>query len=306
MNGPRPVPRLGIDLGGTKIEAAVVAPNGSFLFRERCSTPHNDYDGTISAIAALVDRALQERPDCAPAVGVAIPGALSPASGLVKNANSTWLIGRPFDRDLAAALARPVRVANDANCFTLSEALDGAGTGAKVVFGIIAGTGLGGGIVVNGEVLTGAHAIAGEWGHNPLPSPELDERPGPACYCGRHGCIETWLSGPALAADYARLTGRFQTPPDIVAAARHRDPHASQVLDRWLDRFARALAGIINLLDPDVVVFGGGLSNIAEIYPALSQRLPAHIFSETARTPLRPAHHGDSSGVRGAAWLWNH
>lgn len=306
MSASASAPRLGIDLGGTKIEVAVVAPDGKFLFRQRCPTPQHDYGGTISAIAALVDQAVHEQPNCARGLGVAIPGTLSPATGLVKNANSTWLNGRPFDRDLATALARPVRVANDANCFALSEAHDGAGAGARVVFGVIAGTGLGGGVVVNGEVLTGAHAIAGEWGHNPLPSPAADERPGPLCYCGRHGCLETWLSGPAFAADYARLAGTFKAPPDIVSAARYNDPHARRTLERWLDRFARALAGVINVLDPDVIVFGGGLSNVAELYEKLHERLPAHVFSDTVTTPLRRAQHGDSSGVRGAAWLWNH
>jgi len=296
--------RLGIDLGGTKIEAALLDPQGEIVFRERSATPQGDYDGTIRAIGELVAGATAGR-GVRPTVGVAIPGALSPQSGLVRNANSTWLNGRPFDRDLAAALGTPVRVANDANCFALSEATDGAGAGAGVMFGIIAGTGLGGGIVVQGKLLTGPHAIAGEWGHNPLPSPAASEQPGPRCYCGRHGCLETWLSGPALAADYAAFSGMFKSPPAIAAAALEGEHSAQQAMNRWLDRFARGLGGLINILDPDVIVVGGGLSNIPALYHRLPALIERHVFSDFVRTPLRRAVHGDSSGVRGAAWLWN-
>lgn len=304
MSAPNQAWRLGLDVGGTKIEVALIDPAGRLTFRERCVTPQGDYEGTIRAIAALTAGALA-RCDAKPSIGVAIPGAISPETGLVKNANSTWLNGRAFDRDLEAALGAPVRLANDANCFALSEATDGAGAGAPVVFGVIAGTGLGGGIVVNGAILTGPHAIAGEWGHNPLPRPTDEERPGPRCYCGRRGCLETWLSGPALAADHAAIAGTFKAPPTIMAARSDGDPAAAVAVNRWLDRFARALAGIINILDPDVIVFGGGLSNVPALYSELPERIGAHVFSDVVRTPIKPATHGDSSGVRGAAWLWN-
>jgi fructokinase len=237
-------------------------------------------------------------------IGIGIPGAISRTTGLVKNANSTWLIGRPLDRDLEAALERPVRVSNDANCFALSEATDGAATGAQTVFGVILGTGTGGGVVVNGRVLEGRNRIAGEWGHNPLPWPQEGELPGPRCYCGRSGCIETFLSGPGFAASYQQLSNRYTEATEVVRLAYEGDAKAAWALDLYESRLARALAGIINVLDPDVIVLGGGLSNIGRLYtrvPALWKRF---VFSDSSDTPLVAARHGDSSGVRGAAWLW--
>lgn len=299
--------RLGIDLGGTKIEAAAIDRDGAVLSRERVATPRGDYDATIAAIVALVAR-IEGQSGRTARIGVAIPGTLSPATGLVKNANSTWLIGRPFDRDLATSLGRPVRMANDANCFALSEAVDGAGRGAHVVFGVILGTGCGGGVVIDGRVLTGAHAIAGEWGHNPLPWVRDDERPGRTCYCGQSGCIETWLSGPGFAADFENHAGQRADPAEIAARAEAGDPKARAARERYRDRLARALASVINVLDPDVIVLGGGMSNIEALYPGLSTLIGRHVFSDRfgdqSGTPVRRAVHGDSSGVRGAAWLW--
>lgn len=296
--------RIGIDLGGTKIEiAALDEVKGSVLARERISTPRGDYGATIAAIRDLV-AGMEVRLGRRGTVGIGIPGAVSPASGLVKNANSTWLIGRAFDRDLEAALGRPVRLANDANCFALSEAVDGAGAGASIMFGVILGTGVGGGIVVNGGVLTGANAISGEWGHNPLPWPGETERPGPACYCGRQGCIETFLSGPGLAADHARVTGQALAGEDVVAAAAAGDAAAEATLRRYEERLARALAHLVNILDPDVIVLGGGLSGLSRLYQSVPRLWGRHIFSDHVATRLVPPKHGDSSGVRGAAWLW--
>jgi fructokinase len=237
-------------------------------------------------------------------VGIGIPGAISAVTGLVKNANSTWLIGQPLDRDLERALDRPVRLMNDANCFALSEAIDGAAQGAETVFGVILGTGTGGGIVVNRRVLEGRHRIAGEWGHNPLPWPQDGECPGPACYCGRRGCIETFLSGPGLSATYASLGGRRAEAVEIAILAESGDPAANHALDLYETRLARALASIINVLDPDVIVLGGGLSNIARLYDGVPPLLEPFVFSDSADTPIVAARHGDSSGVRGAAWLW--
>jgi len=237
-------------------------------------------------------------------VGVGMPGALSPATGLVKNANSTWLIGRPLDRDLRALLGRPVRFANDANCFALSEAVDGAARGARVVFGVIVGTGTGGGVVVDRKVLTGPNAIAGEWGHNPLPWPREDEWPGPDCYCGKTGCIETFLSGPGLARDYRSATGEAILGPEVVARAERGEEAAQAALERYEDRMARALAVVLNILDPDVVVLGGGVSQVARLYETVPPRWQRWAFSDRVDTPLRPPVHGDASGVRGAAWLW--
>ncbi|MDP6345200.1 MAG: ROK family protein, partial [Alphaproteobacteria bacterium] len=237
-------------------------------------------------------------------VGVAIPGAISPASGLIKNANSTWLIGQPFDRDLAAAIGQPVRLANDANCFALSEATDGAAAGADCVFGVIIGTGTGGGIVIGGRLHQGANLIAGEWGHTPLPWPDDDERPGPPCYCGRRGCIETFLSGPGLAAAHQAATGEALNGEQIVRAAAAGEAGAEASLARYEGRLARALGAIISILDPDVIVLGGGLSNIPRLYRNVPALWLAHAFSDDVRTRLLPARHGDSSGVRGAAWLW--
>ncbi|SOD90586.1 ROK family protein [Caenispirillum bisanense] len=294
--------RLGVDLGGTKIEAIALAEDGAPRARRRTATPAGDYAATVRAVAALVTAVEAEagaRPGGA-TVGIGIPGALSPATGLVKNANSTCLIGRPLDRDLAAALGRPVRLANDADCFALSEATDGAGAGAASVFGVILGTGVGGGIVVGGRPLAGPNAIAGEWGHNPLPWPRDEERPGPACYCGRRGCIETFLSGPGLGADH----GQGLSGAEVAARAATGEPTAVAALDRYVDRLARALATVVNVLDPEVIVLGGGLSNLAVLYDRLPAALPAWVFSDTVRTRILPPVHGDSSGVRGAAWLW--
>lgn len=275
---------IGIDLGGTKIEVAVLDAEGGFLLRERAATPRDDYDGTLDAIADLVERTRAFMPATTP-VGVGIPGAISPATGLIKNANSTWINGRPLAADLARRLARPVRLQNDANCLAVSEAIDGAAAGASLVFAVILGTGVGGGIAIDGRVLTGTHAIAGEWGHNPLPWPTADEFPGRVCWCGRTGCIETWLSGPALAAERTR---------DGDDAARAR----------YVDRLARGLVTVTNLFDPEVIVLGGGVSNLPGLAEAVEERLPAWVFSDRITTRLRRAAHGDSSGVRGAAWLW--
>jgi len=295
--------RIGIDLGGTKIEIAALERDGSERLRHRVPTPHDSYDDTIRAIRDLIvdtETKLGERGS----VGVAIPGAISPKTGLVKNANATRLIGHPLDRDLAAALGRPVRVANDANCFTLSEATDGAGAGRDIVFGIIAGTGVGGGVCVGGRVLTGAHAIAGEWGHNPLPAPRPDEIAGPQCYCGRSGCIEAWCSGPGLSRVFKAKTGRDLAPPDIEKAAAAGDAEARRAMEDFYDRFARAIAGVVNILDPDAIVIGGGLSNIDALYTELPPRVERYAFTPEGLIAILKNVHGDSSGVRGAAWLW--
>ncbi|MBB4264638.1 ROK family protein [Roseospira visakhapatnamensis] len=297
--------RIGIDLGGTKIEGLVLDGAGRHRARRRVPTPRGDYEATVRAVADLVatlTRAAGADPTVP--VGVGTPGTISPTTGLMKNANSTWLIGRPLDRDLAVALGRPVRLANDADCFALSEATDGAAAGARVVFGIILGTGVGGGVVVDGRPMTGPNATGGEWGHNPLPWPADDERPGPACYCGLSGCIETVLSGPGLAADHARVTGTTLEGPEIAARAEAGDAACRATLARYADRLARATATIVNVLDPDVVVLGGGLSNLSVLYQAVPALWPRWVFSDTVATALRPPAHGDSSGVRGAAWLW--
>jgi len=296
--------RIGVDLGGTKIEAIALGDDGRELARRRVPTPRHDYDATIRAIVSLVI-GIEQDTGREGSVGVGMPGALSPASGLVKNANSTWLIGRAIDRDLSQALGRPVRCANDANCFALSEATDGAGAGARVVFGVIVGTGTGGGVVVDGRVLTGPNAIAGEWGHNPLPWPRDDERPGPPCYCGKSGCIETFLSGPGLARDYRAVTGLDLEASEIAGRAERGEDAAAAALARYEDRIARALAGVLNLLDPDVVILGGGMSRVMRLYDSVPRLWQAWAFSDKIATPLRPPHHGDSSGVRGAAWLWS-
>ncbi len=295
--------RIGIDLGGTKIEAVALGDDGHSLARQRVSSPRGDYPSTLAAIVALVE-ALEGRFGCRGSVGVGIPGTISPVSGLVKNANSAWIIGRPLDKDLAAALGRPVRIENDANCFALSEAIDGAGAGAAIVFGVILGTGVGGGVVIGGRCLRGRNAIAGEWGHNPLPWPGDEERPGPRCYCGKEGCIEVFLSGPGLARDHRNAGGKALSPEAIVAKAAEGQTTALATMARYEDRLSRALASVINLLDPDVIVLGGGLSKIDRLYQALPERLPAYVFSDRVDTPVVPPRHGDSSGVRGAAWLW--
>jgi fructokinase len=298
--------RIGIDLGGTKIEGVVLDGRGDICFRERRPTPRDDYDATVDAIAELVGAAERHIGRSA-TVGIGMPGAISPATGLVKNANSTWLIGRPLDCDLERRLGRPVRLANDANCFALSEASDGAAAGAEVVFGVIVGTGCGGGVVVRGHVLTGPNAIAGEWGHNPLPWPTPDEYPGPPCYCGKRGCLETFLSGPGLVRDYLATAGRSTdgvTGAVVVSRAASGEAAARAALDRYAHRLARGLATVINVLDPDVIVLGGGVSNVAMLYDAVPRHLDEFVFSDRVTTRLVPPMHGDSSGVRGAAWLW--
>jgi fructokinase len=301
---------LGVDLGGTKIEVAGLDRAGQFLLRERLPTPQGDYDGTLRAIAQLVelaDRRLDIRDREVP-VGFAIPGTISPATGHMKNANSTVLNGRSLHEDLERLLQRPVRLQNDANCLAVSEAADGAARGAKVVFAVILGTGVGAGIALDGRAWGGANAIAGEWGHNPLPWPRPEspwlEVPGPHCWCGQNGCLETWLSGPSFAADHERHTGQRRSAVEIIAAMRAGEVRAAESFDRYLDRLARGLAHIVNVLDPEVIVFGGGMSNVTELYEQVPARMARSVFSDVVVTPLRPARHGDSSGVRGAAWLW--
>jgi fructokinase len=303
--------RIGIDLGGTKIEGVLLADDGRELARRRVSTPRDDYEGTLSAMASLVAE-LERAPDVQrpgrkseASIGVGIPGAISLKTGLVKNANSTWLNGRPLDRDFQARLRRPVRVANDANCFALSEATDGAAAGARVVFGVIIGTGTGGGVVVDGAILEGPNRIAGEWGHNPLPWPDAGERPGPACYCGLTGCIETFLSGPGLARDHERGGGARLTAEEVASRAAHGEPAASATLARYHHRMARALASVINVLDPEVIVLGGGVSHIESLYTEVPRLWAEFVFSDAVETKLIRARYGDASGVRGAAWLWN-
>lgn len=296
--------RIGIDLGGTKIEGIVLDADGNQRARRRVPSPRGDYAATLQAIAALVAALEQEAGGGRASVGLGIPGIVSPRTGLVKNANSTWLIGQPFDHDLAAVLGRPVRVENDANCLAVSEAADGAAAGAGVVFAAILGTGVGGGVVVHGRPLSGRNAVAGEWGHSPLPWPADGERPGPACYCGKSGCLETFVSGPAVAADHRRVTGDTLTAEEIAARAAAGDGAAAATLGRLADRLGRGLATVVNLLDPDVIVLGGGLSNIPVLYEALPPVVERFAFSDSIDTPIRPARHGDSSGVRGAAWLW--
>ena len=297
--------RIGIDLGGTKIEG-IALDESREVARARVDTPRDDYQATVDAIAALIAD-LERAAGARGTVGVGIPGTLSP-DGLVKNANSTWLLGRPLKTDLENALGREVRLANDANCFAVSEAADGAAAGADVVFGVIVGTGTGAGITVRGRVLTGPNGIAGEWGHNPLPWASGDETPGPPCYCGKHGCVETVLSGPGLMLDHERRTGRRTPATEIAALAAAGDAAASETMACYEHRMARALAAVINVVDPDVIVLGGGLSNIARLYQNVPLLWSAHIFSaglgDRPRTRLVPASHGDASGVRGAAWLW--
>ncbi|HRW60103.1 MAG TPA: ROK family protein [Defluviicoccus sp.] len=295
--------RIGIDLGGTKIEGIVLDAAGEVRWRRRVATPRDDYAGTLAAVAALV-QALERDCGARCSVGVGIPGTLSAATGRVKNANATWLNDRALDADLVQALGRPIRLANDANCLAVSEASDGAGAGAHVIFGVILGTGVGGGIVVHGRPLAGANGIAGEWGHNPLPWPGPDELPGPPCYCGKHGCIETFLSGPGFQRDFEDATGQALAPPEIAARAVAGEPAAAAALCRYEHRLARALASVINVLDPDVIVLAGGMSNIERLYATVPTLWRAFVFSDAVVTRLARNHHGDSSGVRGAAWLW--
>jgi fructokinase len=295
--------RVGIDLGGTKIEAIGMEDDGEEAARHRVATPRS-YEGTLDAIAGLVSRVETEAGGTGP-VGVGIPGTISPRTGLVKNANSVWLIGHAFDKDLEERLQRPVRLMNDANCFALSEAADGAARGAEVVFGVILGTGVGGGIVVRGRPLQGTQLVAGEWGHNPLPWPRDDERPGPRCYCGQDGCIETFVSGPGMARDHEKVTGKHLTTREIIAGAEKKDPEARATVERYVERLARGLATVINILDPDVIVLGGGMSNMPDLAVATLAALPPWVFSDSVATRVVKNMHGDSSGVRGAAWLWD-
>ncbi len=293
---------LGVDLGGTKIEVVAMDESGGELKRHRVPTPQGDYDGTLRAILDLVTQ-VEKKFSGEVSVGIGTPGSIS-SSGVMKNANSTCLIGRPLLADLQRLLNRPVRLANDANCFALSEAIDGAAKGADVVYGVILGTGVGVGIIANGRVLTGKNRIAGEWGHNPLPWAARDERPGPPCYCGKTGCIETFLSGPGLSKDHFAHTGRTLTPETIAARAEAQDAPCVHTLTRYEDRLARSLAHVINIVDPDVIVLGGGMSNIERLYTNVPRIWGAYVFSDRVETTLSAAKYGDSSGVRGAAWLW--
>jgi fructokinase len=326
--------RIGIDFGGTKTEIICLDEhNGKELYRHRIPTARDDYAGTVKSIIGLVTQA-EDTLGLKGTVGIGIPGTVVAQTGLVKNANSTWLIGKPFQKDLADALARDVRMQNDANCFAVSEATDGAGKGYGVVFGVIIGTGCGGGIALKGAAHLGANAIAGEWGHNPLPYPRvasampetafeaaphvsdklaahyltdetaIGEYPGPLCYCGRRGCLETWISGTGFKNDYKRVTGDSLSTHDIITHAQDGEPKATAALARYTDRLARALAGVVNILDPDVIVLGGGMSNVNSLYTDVPERWGQYIFSDTVETKILPARHGDSSGVRGAAWLW--
>jgi fructokinase len=297
--------RIGIDLGGTKIEGIVLDAEGSEKARLRTETPEGSYEQGVEAIVAVV-RELESRIGATCSVGVAHPGAISPATGLIKNANSTRLNGHPLDKDLERLLGRPVRLQNDANCFAVSEASDGAAAGCGIVFGVILGTGVGGGVVIDGRPLTGAQAIAGEWGHTPLPQPRDDERPGPRCYCGRIGCVETWLSGPRLQAEFERHTGRTLRATEIAEAAEAGHRRAAEHIELYCDRLARSLSVVINILDPHAIVLGGGLSKIRQLYTRVPELWKQYVFSEPELivTRLLPPRFGDSSGVRGAAWLW--
>jgi len=301
--------RIGIDLGGTKIEILALDQDGNELLRRRIATPVGDYPATVLALTQLVLDA-EKSLAAYGSVGIATPGALARGgafSGCIKNANSTCLNGKPLVHDLQHALQRDIRSENDANCFALSEASDGAAAGARSVFGVILGTGVGGGIVIDGKVLTGCNAIAGEWGHNPLPEPNLDEwAQALHCYCGRSNCIETWLSAPGMASDHFRASGRQISATEIVAQAQAGDPACEATLRRYEQRLARALAAVINIIDPEVIVLGGGLSNIARWYDSVPKLWARHVFSDHIATRLVPPKYGDSSGVRGAAWLWNH
>jgi fructokinase len=295
--------RIGIDLGGTKIEAIALSDDGKIATRRRVATPTGSYNKTVQAVVDLV-MGIEGELRMMGRVGIGTPGAISPATGLIKNSNSTILIGHSLDKDLSRALGREVRISNDANCFALSEAVDGAAAGAEVVFGVIVGTGTGAGIVVREKILTGPNAVAGEWGHNPLPWPCPEELPGPKCYCGRTGCIETFLSGPGLAQDFLGATGKTLKPPEIVGLAEGGDESAEACLSRYEDRMARGLANVINILDPDVIVLGGGMSKVARLYTNVPKLWGRYVFSDRVDTRLVPPVHGESSGVRGAAWLW--
>ena len=295
--------RIGIDLGGTKIEALALSDDGHELARYRVDTPQHDYEGTVAAMVALVHR-LEAETGATATVGAGIPGSIRASTGLVKNANSTWLNGRPLREDLSAALGREVRLANDANCLAVSEATDGAARGYRTVFAVILGTGCGGGIAIDGHVHDGPNGVGGEWGHNPLPWPEPAELPGPPCYCGQHGCLEKWLSGTGIAQDYTRTTGEALITREIALRWQAGDPAATANMLRFENRLARALATVVNLLDPDIIVVGGGVSRIERIYADLPALIQPRVFGGDFDTPIVPAAFGDSSGVRGAAWLW--
>lgn len=299
----KPEMRIGVDVGGTKIEALAIDNDGQELARHRVDTPKNDYRGTIEAVAGLVRR-LETKTGLTGTVGAGIPGSISAKTRLVKNANSTWLNGMPLDRDLMAALGREVRVSNDANCFAVSEATDGAAAGEHVVFGVILGTGCGGGVAIDGRVHAGQNGVGGEWGHNPLPWPTPEEYPGPVCYCGKKGCMEMWVSGTGLARDYRQMTGKERTAREIIAEFEAGEKDAAMMVDRLEDRLARGLSNVINILDPDVIVIGGGLSQAKHLYESVPKRLAKYVFGGEADTPVVQAKFGDSSGVRGAAWLW--
>ncbi len=305
MSQPQPPLRLGLDLGGTKIAAALLDAAGMLLWEQRVPTPQGDYQGTIATLLALRDAARRAFPAMENTVGICTPGAISSATGRIKNANSVMLNGRPLLADLQQAMDCPIRMANDANCFALSEATDGAAQSAGTVFGVILGTGTGGGIVVGGQLLQGCNAIAGEWGHNPLPWPDADEYPGPPCYCGHLGCIETFLSGPALATHHAQGHGQAFDAQQIALRAHEADASCLATMARYCERLAKALASVINILDPDVIVLGGGLSNITMLYQEVPRRWGRYVFSDAVATRLVPPVHGDASGVRGAAALWN-
>jgi fructokinase len=298
--------RIGIDLGGTKTEVVALADDGQQLFRHRLPTPKNDYQQTLATIVELV-RLAEEATGEKGTVGLGIPGSISPYTRVVKNANSTWLNGQPFDKDLSTALHREVRLANDANCLAVSEAVDGAAAGAGVVFAVIIGTGCGSGIAINGRSLIGGNGTAGEWGHNPLPwmdEDELRHREEVPCYCGKQGCIETFISGTGFATDYQRLSGKTLKGNEIMHLAERQDPLAELAISRYELRLAKSLAHVVNILDPDVIVLGGGMSNVERLYKTVPQLLKAWVFGGECETPIRKAAHGDSSGVRGAAWLW--
>jgi len=295
--------RVGIDLGGTKIAGVVLDRQGDVLVAREAATPKGSYAGTLDAISKMV-ASMETEFGATASVGVGIPGSISPASGKVQNANSTWLNGQRLDDDLSRLLERKVRIANDANCFALSEAIDGAGTGAHIVFGVILGTGCGGGLVVDGRLVNGPMGIGGEWGHNPLPWPEDHEVPGPECWCGRRGCIETWVSGPGISQDHEKVTGESSSAEAIARRAQQGDGAAAASLDRHTSRLARALGGLVNIVDPDIIVLGGGLSQMPHLYDRLPGEIEPHLFTDAPRIVLKPPVHGPASGVRGAAWLW--
>ncbi len=301
--------RIGIDLGGTKIEGLLIGPDGTELARRRVAAPREDYDATLrtvgGVVAALISDASAHQAPSAVSVGVGMPGSISPATGLVQNANSNWLNGRAFDTDLRAAIGLPVKFANDANCFALSEAVDGAGSEATSVFGVILGTGVGGGLVIAERLVNGPRGTGGEWGHNALPWASCSETPGPACWCGRNGCIEAWISGPAMARDHLRETGDNLSAEEIAASAAQGDAGAAATLSRHTQRLARSLAHVINIFDPDVVVLGGGLSLLPHLYTDLPAAIAPHLFTDAPTVRVLPPRWGDASGVRGAAWLWD-